>query len=81
MNGPPSFLSHRFDFDTAVFAGPIAGAVDTASTAAATTGDAAGGSCQVDQITVTQTSATIGGFENLCGTLSGQHSNNFNINF
>ena len=73
LNGPQSFLSHRFDFEAAtVFAGPTNGASGTATT---------GGTCDVDTITVTQTTSTIGAFENLCGTLTGQHSNNFNINF
>ena len=39
------------------------------------------GACAGDAITVTQTTTTIGSFTNLCGTLTGQHSNNFNINF
>ena len=45
-----------------MFAGPTAGAVDVASTATAATAGttATGGACEVDQITVTQTSAKIG---------------------
>ena len=59
------FLSHRLDFEAAT--------VFQQPTA---------GSCDGDTITVTQTSTTFGnGFTNLCGTLTGQHSNNFNINF
>jgi len=68
VRGGTNICQVRFDFDTAVFAAPTAGAADAASAAAL-----GGGVCVDDQITVTQTSATIGGFENLCGTLTGQH--------
>ena len=39
------------------------------------------GSCAGDTITVGQTTTTLGSFANLCGTLTGQHSNKFNIIF
>lgn len=71
VRGGENICQVRFDFDTAVFAPPTTGTTGTVSTAADAT---TGGVCNVDTITVTQTSAgTIGGFENLCGTLTGQH--------
>jgi len=71
VQGGENICQVRFDFDTAVFAAPAAGAAAVADPAA----DAVdGGDCATDQITVTQTSTAIGnGFTNLCGVLSGQH--------
>merc|ERR1711971_1185357 len=65
VQGGDNICQVRFDFEAAtVFAGPTNGASGTATT---------GGTCDVDTITVTQTTSTIGAFENLCGTLTGQH--------
>jgi len=65
VQGGENICQVRFDFEAAtVFAGPTNGASGTATT---------GGTCDVDTITVTQTTSTIGAFENLCGTLTGQH--------
>jgi len=69
VQGGANICQVRFDFDTAVFAAPAAGAAVAGAVAAVN-----GGDCATDQITVTQTSTTIGnGFTELCGVLSGQH--------
>jgi len=58
VQGGENICQVRFDFEAAtVFEGPVAGVCG---------GDQ-------DEITVGQTSTTIGSFQNLCGTLTGQH--------
>jgi len=58
VQGGENICQVRFDFEAAtVFEGPAAGVCG---------GDQ-------DEITVGQTSTTIGSFQNLCGTLTGQH--------
>lgn len=67
VEGGANICQVRFDFEAAtVLFGPTQGAAAVANV---------GGTCDTDQITVTQTTTgAIGnGFENLCGTLTGQH--------
>jgi len=59
VQGGENICQVRFDFEApTVFEGPVAGAC---------------GGGVADEITVGQTSTTIGSFQNLCGTLTGQH--------
>lgn len=69
IEGGANICQVRFDFEApTVLAGPLNGALGAAVAVV-------GGTCDNDQITVTQTSTGgIGnGFENLCGVLTGQH--------
>jgi len=63
VQGTPDICQLRLDFTTAVLTAPLD----------ATAGGVTGGTCNEDNLSIVQPAAAIVGFNNLCGTLTGQH--------